>query len=98
MFDNMTEEKLKKTVVGMVVAGTVLVVLLLCVMLYQFVSMGVKQAQINSLNAQIQEYEEKKAKLEEEYGIVLGDEYKEKLAFLWGYVHPDTKTPEDLFD
>ena len=98
MFDNMTEEKLKKTVVGMVVAGTVLVVLLLCVILYQFISMGVKQAQINSLHTQIQEYEEKKAELEDKLDIYETDKKKEDLARQHGYVYPDDKTAGDLFN
>lgn len=96
MFDNMTEEKLKKTITGMVVAGTVLVVILLGVIFYQFVSMGSKNAQIDSIKEQIQQYEEQKDNLEEELSIYQTDKKKEYLARQHGYVYPDDKTAEDL--
>lgn len=96
MFDNMNEEKLKKTIVGMVIACTLLFVLLLGVVLYQFVSMGIKSSQIDDLKTQISQYEEQKERLEEELSIYETDKKKEDLARQYGYVYPDDKTAEDL--
>ena len=56
IFEYDHEEKLKKLVTAVVIAGTLLVVLLLGVILYQFISMGVKSGQIRSMEEQRQEY------------------------------------------
>ena len=96
MVSNMTEEKLKRTIVGMTIAGTLVIVLLLAVLLYQFISMGIKNWEVNSLQTKIAEYEEKIETLGEQLAIYGTDKEKENLAREHGYVYPDDKTVEDL--
>lgn len=96
MFENMSEEKMRRTVAGMVIAGTLLVVMLLAVIVYQFVSMGQKRAKAAELQEEIKYYQELKDQKEEELGVYQTDWKKEQLARRWGYVYPEDKTPEDL--
>ncbi len=96
MFENMPEEKLKKMVVAVVVAGTILVVLLLGVILYQFISMGIKQGIIGSANEKISEYERLIEALDDDLDAYTRDEILEKLAREYGYIYPDDVTMGDL--
>lgn len=96
MFENMSEGKLKKLVTAVVIAGTILVVFLLGVILYQFVSMGVKQGKIDSMNAQISEYEQLIAQLDEDLDAYTREEILEKLAREYGYIYPDDVTMGDI--
>ena len=89
MFENMSEQKLKKTVAGMFVAGTLLVVILLGVMLYQFVSMGLKSAQKAALEKEIAQYEEKIQVLDKDLDYYESDYYKELMGRAQGYVYPE---------
>ncbi|MBQ9081132.1 MAG: hypothetical protein IJY26_00660 [Clostridia bacterium] len=89
MFENMSEQKLKKTVAGMFVAGTLLVVILLGVMLYQFVSMGLKSAQKAALEKEIAQYEEKIQVLDKDLDYYESDYYKELMGRAHGYVYPE---------
>ncbi|MBQ7368578.1 MAG: hypothetical protein IJW60_02585 [Clostridia bacterium] len=85
----MTQEKLRKIIVACVVATTLLLVLLLGVLVYQWIKIGV-------LNSRIDQIEQENAKLEETiaagtkdaeyYESVMG---KEWLAFQNGFVRPD---------
>ncbi len=96
MFENMSEGKLKKLVTAVVVAGTILIVFLLGVVLYQFISMGVKQSKIDSTNAQISEYEQLIAKLDEDLDAYSREQILEQLAREYGYIYPDDVTMGDL--
>ncbi len=96
MFENMSEGKLKKLVTAVVVAGTILIVFLLGVVLYQFISMGVKQSKIDSMNAQISEYEQLIAKLDEDLDAYSREQILEQLAREYGYIYPDDVTMGDL--
>ncbi len=96
MFENMSEGKLKKLVTAVVVAGTILIVFLLGVVLYQFISMGVKQSKIDSMNAQISEYEQLIAKLDEDLDAYSREQVLEQLAREYGYIYPDDVTMGDL--
>ncbi len=95
MFENMSEDKLKKTVTGIAIAGTILFVLLFAVMLYQFISMGVKGARIADLQTQVQEYEQKKGELEEKLEIYETDKYLENEARKEGYIFPEDSVYQD---
>ena len=85
----MTQEKLRKIIVACVVATTLLLVLLLGVLIYQWIRIGV-------LNSRIEQIEQENARLEETiaagtkdaeyYESVMG---KEWLAFQNGFVRPD---------
>ncbi len=85
----MTQDKMRKLIVACAVAATLLLVLLLGVLTYQWIKIGV-------LNGRIQEIEEENARLEETiaqgtkdaeyYESIMG---KEWLAFQNGFVRPD---------
>lgn len=85
----MTQDKMRKLIVACVVAATLLLVLLLGVLIYQWIRIGV-------LNGRIQEIEQENARLEETitqgtkdakyYESIIG---KEWLAFQNGFVRPD---------
>lgn len=92
MFENMPEEKLKKLVTAVVIAGTLLVVLLLGVILYQFISMGVKSGQIRSMEEQRQEYEAQIEDLQDQLDVYGTDKKQEDIAREHGYIYPDDRT------
>ncbi len=96
MFENMSEGKLKKMVVAIVVAGTLAVVFLFGVLLYQFISMGVGQSRIDSMQAQVSEYERLIAQLDEDLDAYTREEILEKLAREYGYIFPDDVTMGDI--
>lgn len=85
----MTQEKMRKLIVACAVAGTLFLVLLLSVLIYQWIRIGV-------LNGRIQEIEQENARLEETiaqgtkdaeyYESIMGQEW---LAFQNGFVRPD---------
>ena len=52
------QEKMKRIAVGITVAGVLLILFLLIVLIVQFVQIGVKRAELKSLDKQIAEYEE----------------------------------------
>lgn len=85
----MTQEKLRKLIVACAVSATLLLVLLLGVLVYQWIKIGV-------LNGRIQQIEQENARLEEtiEQGTIDAKYYesvmgKEWLAFQNGFVRPD---------
>ena len=85
----MTQDKMRKLIVACAVAATLLLVLLLSVLVYQWIKIGV-------LNSRIEQIEQENARLEEMfkqgkedaeyYESIMG---KEWLAFQNGFVRPD---------
>lgn len=94
MLDKMPEEKLKKVIVGVTVAGTLLLTFLFAVIIYQFVCMGVRSSQIKTVQNEINKYQEEKEKLKDNLGYYESDDYKEWIARDWGYIYPDDQTEE----
>lgn len=92
MFNNMSRDKLKRMVTGITIAGTLLVVILVAIIVYQLITMGVKSSQISKLEEEIAETEEEISELEDELAEYLTDEALEKAARKAGYVYPDDKT------
>ena len=85
----MTQDKMRKLIVACAVAATLLLVLLLSVLVYQWIKIGV-------LNGRIEQIEQENARLEESLENAKSDaEYyesimgKEWLAFQNGFVRPD---------
>ena len=85
----MTQDKMRKLIVACAVAATLLLVLLLSVLVYQWIKIGV-------LNGRIEQIEQENARLEETieqgkndaeyYESIMG---KEWLAFQNNFVYPD---------
>ena len=89
MLEKMPENKLKRMIVGVTIAGTLLLVVLFSVIIYQFVSMGVKSHQIDKMQEEIESFEQIKDKLGEDLEWYTTDEYKEWIARTHGYVYPE---------
>ena len=53
-----SQEKMKRIAVGATVAGVLLLVFLLIVLIVQFVQIGVRRAELKSLEKKIAQYEE----------------------------------------
>lgn len=85
----MTQEKLRKLIVACAVAATLLLVLLLGVLTYQWIRIGVLSGRIRQIeqeNARLEETIAQGTKDAEYYESVMG---KEWLAFQNGFVRPD---------
>ena len=85
----MTQEKLRKLIVACAVAATLLLVLLLGVLVYQWIKIGVLNGRIRAIaqeNARLEETIAQGTKDAKYYESVMG---KEWLAFQNGFVRPD---------
>ncbi len=83
----MTEEKMRKVITASVVAATALVVFLLAVLVYQWITLGVlnsRKAKLVEENEKLMEQIEKGGETAEYYESVMG---KEWLAFQEGFIH-----------
>ena len=83
----MTQEKMRKVITASVVAATTLVVFLLAVLVYQWITLGVlnnRKAKLEQENTVLQEQIEKGGETAEYYESLMG---KEWLAFQEGFIH-----------
>lgn len=85
MFRNMSDEKFKKTVAGMVIAGTLVLLTLVVVIGYQLIYMAVQAVRINDVKKQISQYQEQKEKYQEELDYFSSDYGMDHLAYTYGY-------------
>lgn len=92
MLEKMPEKKLKRIIVGVTIAGTLLLTVLFAVIIYQWISMGVKSYQINKTQEEIKQFEEEKELLQGNLDYFEGDGYKEWIARQYGYVYPEDQT------
>ena len=85
----MTQEKMRKLIVACVVAATLLLVLLLGVLIYQWIRIGVYNSRIEEIEqeiARLEEMNDQDRQNAEYYESIMG---KEWLAFQSGFVRPD---------
>ena len=85
----MTQDKMRKLIVACAVAATLLLVLLLGVLIYQWIRIGVLNGRIQQIeqeNARVEETIAQGTKDAEYYESIMG---KEWLAFQNGFVRPD---------
>ena len=83
----MTEEKMRKVITASVVAATTLVVFLLAVLVYQWITLGVlnsRKAKLEAENEILMEQIEKGGETAEYFESVMG---KEWLAFQEEFIH-----------
>lgn len=88
MLEKISEKKLKNLIVGISVAGTLLLFALLCVVVFQFVSMGIKNSQIKSYEAALARTEAEIAEAQGDLSYYESDEYKLIRAVGSGYKKP----------
>ena len=84
----MTQEKMRKLIVACAVSATLLLVLLLGVLIYQWIKIGVLNSRIEKIqqqNALLEEMFQKGTTDAEYYESIMG---KEWLAFQNGFVRP----------
>ena len=85
----MTQEKMRKLIVACAVAATLLLVLLLGVLIYQWIKIGVYNSRIKEIEqeiARLEEMNDQDKTTAEYYESIMG---KEWLAFQNGFVRPD---------
>ncbi len=85
MFKNMSDEKLRKTVTGMIIAGTLIVLTLLIVLVYQLISMLVYSVKIGNIKKEIAAYERQTAELKEDLSYYSSKDFMDYLAQTYGY-------------
>lgn len=85
MFKNMSDEKFKKTITGMVVAGTLVILSLVLVIGYQLIYMAVQAVRINDIKGQIEKYQQDLERYQEDLDYFSSDDYKGQMAYIYGY-------------
>ena len=85
----MTQEKLKRVVTAAAVAGTLIVVCLLAVIVYQNVHMIVLDNRIKKVEAETSYYEEQISKGENDLNYYLSDLYLEQAAREHHFIKPE---------
>lgn len=80
VFETMSDEKIKKVAVGAIAGGTVLVLVLMAVLLYQLIAMWVTSARIDTVKEEIAKTEQTIAQMEGDLGYYKTDDYKERAA------------------
>lgn len=84
----MTQDKLRRMVTALTVAGTLLIVTLLGVLIFQWVKIGVQEHRKAELQAKYQAQQEINRELGEEFEFVTDDIGKMNEAMLQGWVKP----------
>ena len=72
----MTQEKMRKLITAFVTAGTALLVFLLSVLVYQWITIGVNARREKKIRAEIASYEELLANAENDLAYYESDYYK----------------------
>ena len=84
----MTQDKLRRMVTALTVAGTLLIVTLLGVLIFQWVKIGVQENRKAELQAKYQAQQEINRELGEEFDFVTDELGKMNEAMLQGWVKP----------
>ena len=72
----MTQEKMRKLITAFVTAGTALLIFLLSVLVYQWITIGVNARREKKIRAEIASYEELLANAENDLAYYESDYYK----------------------
>ena len=72
----MTQEKMRKLITAFVAAGTALLVFLLGVLVYQWITIGVNARREKKIKAEIAQYEQQLANAENDLAYYESDYYK----------------------
>ncbi len=71
----MTEGKMRKTITAIVAATTLLLVILLSVLIFQWVTIGVQNKRMDTLEDKIADWEQQNAQLERDLENYEGQDY-----------------------
>lgn len=82
----MTQDKMRKTVTAVVVAATMLLFILLCVLVYQWITIGVYNKRIAEAEEAIEYYTQQNAAAENDLEYYESDFYKQLEAFKLGFI------------
>ena len=82
----MTQDKMRKTITAVVVAATMLLFILLCVLVYQWITIGVYNKRIAEAEAAIEYYTQQNAAAENDLEYYESDFYKQLEAFKLGFI------------
>lgn len=82
----MTQEKMRKLITAIVVAATLLLVILLSVLIYQWITISVYNKRIANAKASIEYYTEMNEKAENDLDYYQSDFYKQLEAFKLGLI------------
>ena len=87
----MTEGKLRKTITAVASAATMLVVILLSVLIYQWITISVQNKRIASAEERVQALQEENAEKQDDLDVYLSEYYKDWAALKLGYVWETNK-------
>lgn len=82
----MTQDKMRKMITAIVVAATMLLVILLSVLIYQWITIGVYNKRIAEAEEAIEYYTEQNAAAENDLEYYESDFYKQLEAFKLGLI------------
>ncbi len=85
----MTQDKLRRIITACVVGATTLLVFLLGVLIYQWITLGVLNNRIAAIEEETKQLEEVIARGEEDAAWYESDIYKDWAAFEEGFVRPN---------
>ncbi len=83
----MTQEKMRKMITAIVVAATLLLVILLSVLIYQWIKIGVYNKRIEKVKGDIAYYEQLNEKAENDLDYYTSDFYKQLGAYELGFIN-----------
>lgn len=83
----MTQEKMRKLITAIAVATTLLLVILLSVLIYQWITIGVQKKRIEKVRSDIAYYEELNETAQNDLDYYSSDLYKKLEAFKLGFIN-----------
>ena len=83
----MTQEKMRKLITAIAVATTLLLVILLSVLIYQWITIGVQTKRIEKIRSDIAYYEELNETAQNDLDYYSSDLYKKLEAFKLGFIN-----------
>ena len=85
------QERTKKIVIAATIAGSLLLLFLLIVIICQLVQIGVRRAEVDKMNEEVEALEQLIADGENKYEYYKTKEYLEQLAYEYGFRFPSDK-------
>ena len=83
----MTQEKMRKLITAIAVATKLLLVILLSVLIYQWITIGVQKKRIEKVRSDIAYYEELNETAQNDLDYYSSDLYKKLEAFKLGFIN-----------
>ena len=87
----MTESKMRKTITAVATAATLLIVLLLSYIVFQWIKISVQKKRIATAETRVEMAEKEVEEQEDDLDVYLSDWYKDWAALKLGYVWENNK-------